>query len=49
VACNLGVLGPLLLLVLQGGPLVWVGAGLALAAASMALRQMVNVSRIKEE
>jgi hypothetical protein len=43
------VLGPLLLLLLQGGPLIWVGAGLALAAASMALRYMDNVSKIKED
>ena len=46
---NIGVLGPLIFLVGQGGFLTWVLATLAFAAAWLAFNQLVAVSKIKKE
>ena len=46
---NIGVLGPLIFLVGQGGFLTWVLASLAFAAAWVAFKQLVAVSKIKKE
>jgi len=45
---NVLVLGPLFLLVLQGGPSTWAVAVLVLAVAWAFLHQMVNASKIKK-
>ena len=46
---NIGVLAPLIFLVGQGGFLTWILATLAFAAAWVAFKQLVAVSKIKKE
>jgi len=46
---NIVVLTPLLVLVLKGGPLIWMFALLVLCSAWAALEKMVSVSKIKKE
>ena len=46
---NIGVLGPLTFLIGQGGFLAWVLAAFAFAAAWLAFKQLVAVSKIKKE